>query len=128
MTWELHDKMAEKTRFYLSKNERQIVIDDERQRKFHMLHDDFVDSLGNATDGNSGRITFTNIETKEPAKSKRTLSDALVQLLSDKGIESDVDISKLEKILGRETLSVQSSLVRQDTITAKFKKMFKREK
>ena len=54
--------MAEKIEFYDSKSERASIIDREQELGFYVKNDDFVDGSGKPTDGNSGRLTFTNEE------------------------------------------------------------------
>mgnify|MGYP000082480661 CR=1 FL=1 len=103
MTWGLHDKMAEKKIFYNSIAERDSILADQNTRGFHQLHDDFVDSDGNTTDGTIGRLTVTNKETREPPRQSKTLDEGLLQLLEKAGTDSSNDLVKLKKILDRES-------------------------
>ena len=53
----------EKIEYYNTPNQRKVVINREQAEKFYVKNDDFVDRDGNPTDGDSGRLTFTNAET-----------------------------------------------------------------
>lgn len=93
--------MVEKTRFYNSLENRQAIIDEEIARGFSLLHDDFKDINGNDTDGKSGRLIFTNTTQKETRQSK-SLTDALMEILKERGVDSDQEIAKFKRILDKE--------------------------
>jgi len=45
-------------KFYTDKAQRKQLLLDGRNRGENMLHDDFINKQGNATDGTSGKLTF----------------------------------------------------------------------
>ncbi len=47
-----------RTEFYVSKTNRDILKNMAHTIGESVIHDDFVDILGNPTDGNTGRLTF----------------------------------------------------------------------
>ena len=52
--------MAEFTFFYRDRTQRQNIIRRENNLGRRLLNDDFIDADGNATNGRSGRLTFTD--------------------------------------------------------------------
>ena len=94
--------MVDKEIFYPSKKQRTNILEKENTKGFQQIHDDFVDAQGIPTDGTSGRLTLTDA-VKKVQKVPRGLTDALVDILADRGITSDVEIAKFKKILDRET-------------------------
>ena len=84
--------------FYNSKSERTQIIDTQQALGFYVKNDDFVDSSGKPTDGNSGRLTFTNDE----AVSELIMSPITLLLKQSVNVLNDelpVNLNKLQIFL-----------------------------
>ena len=70
----------EKIKYYKNPAERKQLIKNEFKNKFWVLHDNFLNKQGKKTDGNSGELIFTNVET--PRKFTSMTKNVFINMLA----------------------------------------------
>jgi len=88
--------LTEEILFYKSKAERLTIIDSIQLEGKNILHDDFLDSEGKATDGNSGKLTFDFDIIKPPTTDEIRIRE-LTQKLSDDTI-TDLEVKEFLRL------------------------------
>jgi len=79
--------------FYRSRTNRRQILQVNNNRGFRILHDDFTDARGIATDGSRGRLTLTNDPPIENPK------DILLQLLLGKLENNTITFEQLKTLI-----------------------------
>ena len=77
--------------FYSNQSQRKTLIDDALVLGESTIHDDFIDSNGNSTNGKSGRLTF-DVKTSPPL----TADQITVRAIVDK-INNDQSLNNVEE-------------------------------
>ena len=83
--------------FYNSIGQRNALKNTANQNNESTLHDDFIDSNGNTTDGNSGRLTFDVKSISTPTPDQLRVREIIEKINNDQSLNNieERDFKKL---------------------------------
>ncbi len=91
-----------RTEFYISKTNRDILKNMANLIGESVIHDDFVNSVGMPTDGNTGRLTFDIKPDPIPTTDELTVRAIIAKIESDQSLNNveERDFRKLFHLRG----------------------------
>ena len=73
--------------FYVSKINREIIVNQANLTGETMIHDDFINRIGRSTDGNTGRLTFDVVVSVPIQRRQLTRDQFIAELARNEAVE-----------------------------------------